>query len=122
MRALRSWCARLGLDVDPIEEIIEHAVVDLDDGPDVPGVDGPTEDATVEALVEEAQAGAIEEEDLEGLLALAEEHEERPAARVASELLASDAGESIEAPAEIDGLEGEEDVDAVRDHVRLVRR
>jgi hypothetical protein len=40
VRALRSWCARLRLDVDTIEEIIEHAVVDLDDGPAVSGSTG----------------------------------------------------------------------------------
>lgn len=77
------------------------------------------EDASVEALVELTHPGAVEEEDLERVLAAPDKHEECAAAGISAEDLAGDAGETVEAPPEIDVLESEEDLDAVRNQAGL---
>src|SRR5690606_41209980 len=56
------------------------------------------EGASVESLVEEAQTGPVEEEDLQGRPPLPEEEEERAAPRIATEPIRDEPGETIEAP------------------------
>src|SRR5690606_22698744 len=69
-------------------------------------------------LVEQANAGPVEEQDLERIPALAEEHEQRAAARIEGEPLRDDARQAVKAPAQVDRIEADEHLDAVRDHAR----
>src|SRR6185503_19242370 len=68
--------------------------------------------------VEEAKTRAVEEEDLRRLAPLAEEDEERAAARVAPHPLGNHARQAIEAPTQVDGLDPDEHLDAGWDHAR----
>ena len=76
----------------------------------------PAEGAAVQSLVEQAQASAVEEEHLDRVAAPSAEHEERPAAGRLPEPLADQAREAIEAPAQVDRLDANEHLDAVRNH------
>ena len=68
------------------------------------------------------EAGAIEEEHLDGLTPLAKEDKQGAAARLTPDALRGDAGETVEAPTEVDGLEADEDVDTTGDQGELRRR
>src|SRR5690606_37483062 len=100
-----------------VEEVIELALVYLNGHVALGACLGNPERAAVEALVEQAEPGAVEEEHLESGAALAEEDEERAAAGLASDPLERNAGEAFESPPKVDGLERNEDLDTARDHL-----
>jgi hypothetical protein len=80
---MQAWTARqLGQDIDAIEEVVEDTLVNGDRGRAIRGRVGEPERALVQALVEDAEAGAIEEEHLDGLTPLAKEDEQGAAARL----------------------------------------
>jgi hypothetical protein len=116
-----AWTWRLWFDIDAIEQVIELALAQLDAGRVWTLRLGHAKSAFVQALVELAHPAAIEEQNLQGALALAEEDEERAAARTFAELFARNPSETIKAPSEIDGGERYEDFYACRDHGALVR-
>jgi hypothetical protein len=115
-----SWFPWRGcLDGDAIEQRVERCLIDLDVGCVGPEVVGQSERASVESLVEEAHARAVEEEDLQGRAPLAYEHEQRPATRVVAHALGGEARQAIDAAAKIDGLRCEVHGHAGRDHRSL---
>src|SRR5580658_3974392 len=77
------------------------------------------EGAMVQPLVELAQPGAIKEEHLERLLSPTKKDEQGAGACVAADALGYQTREPIEAPAQIDGFQTDEDLDAMRDHDAL---
>jgi hypothetical protein len=121
MHASSAWTGRLWFDIDAIEQIIELALAQLDAGRVWTLRLGYAKSAFVQALVELAHPAAIEEQDLQGALAFAEENEERAAARTLAELLARNPSEAIKSPSEIDGGERDEDFYARGNHGALAR-
>jgi hypothetical protein len=103
------------LDVDAFEEVVERALFEYDHGRIVHRL-GNAEQATIHTFVKHAQTGSVEEENLQCGSSLAEEHEHRARASGAAHALFRETGESVEAEAHVDGLERDEDLDAVRDH------
>jgi hypothetical protein len=77
---------------------------------------GKFEEPAVELLGGEDGACAVPPEKLGGLAVFGEEDEECAAAGFALHALAHQASEPFHAEAHVDGLEGDEDLDAVRDH------
>ena len=89
----------VALDVNAVQKILERAVVDLDDSlPLSLSHLRHAEQPAIETFVEQAKSGPVEEQDLHRLAALAEEHEQRAATRVAADALGDDAAQSIESP------------------------
>src|SRR5262249_11833906 len=81
--------------------------------------DGHAKRAAIEALVKNAVASAIVEQNLDPVASLAKEDEQRARLGVASDALAHPSNEQIERPSEIDRLYGEIDVDVGRQpHVK----
>jgi len=120
MKTRAAW--QLGQDIDSIEEVVEGTLINGDRGGAIRGRVREPERTLVQALVEDAEAGAIEEEHLDGLTPLAEEDEQGAAARLTRDALRGDAGETVEAPTEVDGLKADEDVDTTGDQGELRRR
>jgi hypothetical protein len=77
---------------------------------------GKFEEPAVELLGGEDGACAVPPEKLGGLAVFGEEDEEGAAAGFALHALAHQASEPFHAEAHVDGLEGDEDLDAVGDH------
>lgn len=105
------------IEVHTVEQVVEHTLFDGE----LCGAfrrERKSERAFVEAFVEQAQAGPIEEQNLERIAALAEEQEQRAASRLARQSICHDTGEPIESPSQIDRLEPDEYFDAVRNHDR----
>ena len=87
MRTRATLSSRL-FDVNAVEQVFERALVDFD-ARDVLAVRlRHSEDAAVEALVEQAQAAAVEEDDLERVALLAEEDKQRAAPRISADPVA----------------------------------
>ena len=106
----------LRFDVDPVEQIVESALIDRE-ARLVASHLGNAEIALVQTLVELAESRAVEEQDFDRITtAFAKVNEERAATRGPSDALFGDPGESVEAPAKVDGLHPYEDLDASRDH------
>src|SRR6202789_454886 len=103
-------------DVDAVEQILERALLDRDDPFAFARPLGHAEGAPVEALVEETQAGVVGEEDLHRVPPAPEEDKESAAAHLATEPVGRKGAEPVEAPAQVDGVECDKDLDAVRDH------
>jgi hypothetical protein len=108
-------------DVDALEEVVEGPLLDSDRGSTVRRWVGKPKRTLVETLVDDAQAGAVEEEDLDRFASFSEEDEESTAAGLAGDALGRDAGQTVEAPAEVNGLEADEDVNAAGNHEAAVR-
>src|SRR5215212_8280969 len=106
------WCH---VEVDPVEQIIERALLDQHRGRAVRTGRDP-ERLLVEPLVEQAESRAVEEDALEGRSSLAEEHEQRAAARAPPQLVCHDAGEPLKSPPQVDRLQPDEHLHAMRDH------
>jgi hypothetical protein len=94
------------LEIDPVEEILERSLLHghYDLAVSVARLGYP-ERAAVEAFIEETKSGTIEEQDLRRFTPLAEEDEERAAARVAAYSLGHDARQPNEAPPQDYALE-----------------
>src|SRR5207248_5443122 len=82
----------------------------------------PAKGFTIEAFIEQTQPAPVEEQDLHRLAALASKYEQRTGPRRSSQLLAHQAGQTIEAPTQIDRLQRDEDLDTVRTHRAPVAR
>jgi len=67
-------------------------------------------------VVEQADAGAVEEQHLDRVPPLAEEHEQGAAAGLPPQPLGDHACQPVESPAQVDEVERDEDLDAMRDH------
>src|SRR5690606_3178217 len=80
----RTW---LHVDGDGVEQFVQLALAELDVRRAGSRRRGDSKRVAVQALVEQAHPGRVREHDFQSRLALAEEHEERPAARGASGLL-----------------------------------
>lgn len=101
------------LDIDAIEQIFESALVELDDDSTLAFSRlGDAKISEIEPFVKKAKPGAVEKENLDGCFAFAEEDEERAAACVPPDAFGDDAGQTVEAPPQIDGLEPDEHLDA----------
>jgi hypothetical protein len=74
-----------GLEVDAVEQIVERALLDLDDGITLARGLGDAERAAIQTLVEQAQPGVVGEEDLHRVTTSAEEDEQRPATYLAAQ-------------------------------------
>ncbi len=70
----------------------------------------------MQPLVKETPAGAVQEDDLHGVPSSPEEDEEGGLRGLEADRVAREAREPIEARAQIDGLDGDEDLNAVGDH------
>jgi len=116
IRTLRRCRRPIRRDLDAIEEVVEFPLLDLDrNGSRVARRWNP-ESASVEPLVEETHAAAIEEEDLHGVLSTTEEDEQSTSASIAADALECEIREPIEAPAKVDRFERDEHFDTVGDH------
>src|SRR5215204_198436 len=105
------------LHLDAVEEIFERALVDLDDDFSLSLARlGHAEHATVQALIEQAQPRAVEEEDLHRFSPLAEENEQCAAAGLPADPFGDDAAEPIEPPSKVNRLKPDEHFDAGGDH------
>src|SRR4051794_136997 len=71
-----------------------------------------------QAFVEKTQARAVMKDDLDRLTPLSEKYEHRPPTGVPPDPLRHDAGESIKAPAQVNGLQPDEHLHPMRDHRR----
>lgn len=103
-------------DVDSVEEVVEFPFFDLDRyGAGIAGRRN-AEAIPVEPLVEEAHPAPVEEENLQGILPTPEEHEQSSSSSVASDAIECEVREPIKAPTEINRLERDEHLDAMRNH------
>lgn len=83
---------------------------------------GHAKGPAIEALVEDAQAGAIEKEHFEGGAAFAEKHIQGAVSGISLKMFGDDATEALEAPVGVDGGACNVYIYAGRDHgVPLVR-
>jgi len=102
--------------VEAIEESLERGVIELDMRSVDRGHLRQLEGATVEALVEEAQARAVEEENLRRVTTLSQEDEEGAGTRLIADALTDEASKTLEREPHVDRFGGEEDLDARGDH------
>jgi hypothetical protein len=114
-RPTRRSLAATAFDVDAFEQVVELTLFDRNDARVSKRLRYPKY-STVQALVEDAQPGPIEEQDLERALALADEQKQRAAASRALHALLCQPRQPVEPQTHIDRLERDEDLDAVRDH------
>src|ERR1044071_223965 len=115
VRGRFSW-VDVGLQVDPIEQILELALADREHRRALVHRPGDPERPPIKSLVKNAESPSIEEQNLERRPTLAEEHEQCPAPRTAAQLLGDHAREPLESPSENNRVEPDEHLDAVRDH------
>src|SRR5262249_11870898 len=97
-------------------QVVELALLDRDDEIALARGLGDAEGAAIETLVEQAESRVVREQNLHRVAAPAEEDEERTAADLTAEALLHQRAEPVEAPAQVDGVERDEDLHAVRDH------
>jgi len=84
------------LDINPVEQCVQGRFVDLDVRRIAIADFGHAKSARIEPLIEEAEAGSIEEQDPHRVPTLSEENEQRAAARFVTELVSSHPREPIE--------------------------
>lgn len=86
------------LEIDPVQKIVERALLDLDRHRADRSV-GKAERAAVQTLVEDAHSRPVAEQDLHRVAPLPEEHEERSGASIPAHPIHRHPGEPVEAPA-----------------------
>src|SRR5262249_50776788 len=101
-------------------QVVELALAELDGELAVAQRLGQPEGALVEPLVEDAQPVAVVEKRFHRGTVLTEEDEDGAAAYVAAETPGDEAAQPVKAPAQVDGLEPDEDFDATRHHRSLL--
>jgi hypothetical protein len=115
--AATSWFRR-HIQRDPIEQVIELAFTQFDSFAIWQRALGYTEHVPVQAFVELAKPGAVEEQNLQRALSLPEEHKQRAAASCAADTFFNQSAQPVKSPSQINGLEADEDLDTARDHER----
>src|SRR4051812_26857276 len=104
------------VEVDALQQVIESALLDDYSRGTVLERCRQLKRTAVQTFVEQAEPGPVVEEDLHRIATLAEEDEQRAPARLACDALLDDAGQTVEPPAQVDGQQPDEYLDARWDH------